>query len=55
MIKPLSSIPICSVCHNPIHLEAAKADEDGKPVHEDCYVQRLLASPHDPPGPQHTE
>ena len=55
MTKLLWTIPICSVCHNPINLETTKTDEDGKPVHEDCYVQHLLASLNDPPGPQHAE
>jgi hypothetical protein len=35
--------PICSVCQQPVRLETAKADENGKAVHEDCYLQRLMA------------
>ena len=54
MTKVLWTIPTCSVCHNPINIETTKTDEDGKPVHEDCHVQ-LLASLHDPPGPEHAE
>jgi hypothetical protein len=36
-------ILICSVCQKPIRLETAKSDENGKAVHEDCYLQRLMA------------
>ena len=46
---------ICSICNEPIRLETAKVDENGKAVHEDCYIKRLLASHRDPPNPQHTE
>jgi hypothetical protein len=46
--------PVCSICQQPIQLETSKTDEKGKPIHEDCYVQRLLASLQDPPNPQHT-
>jgi hypothetical protein len=45
--------PICSICQQPIKLETAKTDENGKPVHEHCYIHRLLAARHDPPAPQH--
>jgi len=36
--------PTCSVCKQSIRLETAKSDENGKPVHEDCYMTRLMAS-----------
>jgi len=29
--------------------------EDGKVVHEKCYVQRLVSAQNDPPDPHHTE
>lgn len=35
--------PICSVCKQPVRLETAKSDENGKAVHEDSYLQRLMA------------
>lgn len=35
--------PICSICKQPIRLETAKTDENGKAVHEDCYLQHLMA------------
>src|SRR5713101_9947604 len=35
----------CAIFGNPISLEDAKVSEDGKPVHEECYVAKLrLAS-----------
>jgi hypothetical protein len=31
----------CSICNKPVTLETALIDQDGKAVHEDCYVRRL--------------
>ena len=31
----------CSLCDKPVILEASKADEGGKAVHEECYVLNL--------------
>jgi hypothetical protein len=31
----------CPICNEPVKLETAKADEDGHPVHEDCYLDKL--------------
>ena len=31
----------CSICNEPVELETGKIDEDGKPVHEECYVQKV--------------
>jgi hypothetical protein len=46
----------CQICNEPIVLERDKyTDEDGKTVHENCYVQRLLSAENDPPDPHHTE
>jgi hypothetical protein len=47
----------CGVCQKPITLETTGicADEDGKAVHENCYIQRLLSSRNDPPNPNHAE
>jgi len=39
-----SSLPRCAICQQPVRLETAKTDEIGQPVHEDCYLQRLMAS-----------
>jgi hypothetical protein len=46
----------CSICNKPIDLQRDKyADEDGKIVHENCYIQRLMSKRNDPPNPHHTE
>jgi len=40
----------CEICGKPISLEESKATEDGKPVHEDCYVAKITHKaplPHD--------
>ena len=34
-------LPDCCICNNPVSLESSKTDEDGQPVHEDCYVLQL--------------
>jgi len=38
----------CAICGNPISLEDAKVTENGKPVHEECYVAKLRLGKHDP-------
>jgi predicted amidophosphoribosyltransferase len=35
--------PICSICGEPVNLQTATCDEHGKAVHEECYVQKILA------------
>jgi hypothetical protein len=46
----------CPICNQPIDLQRDKyADEDGKVVHENCYIHRLMSSQNDPPDPHHTE
>jgi len=49
------STPLCPICNKPLQLETSKTDENGRAVHEECYIKRLLASLQDPPSPQHTE
>jgi hypothetical protein len=35
----------CTICAKPVNLQAdLYADENGKAVHEDCYVKRLSNS-----------
>jgi hypothetical protein len=50
-----SSLPRCAICQQPVRLETAKSDERGQPVHEDCYLQRLMASLQYPPPPHHAQ
>jgi hypothetical protein len=33
--------PICPRCLEPVRLEDAKTDEDGRAIHEDCYYATL--------------
>jgi hypothetical protein len=54
--RPEGSSLTCALCHQPINLDRDRyADENGKIVHEDCYVKRLMSPRQDPPNPQHTE
>jgi len=34
-------LPLCSICNKPVDPETAVADQDGKPVHEECYVLKM--------------
>jgi hypothetical protein len=36
-----SSATLCRICNKPVPLEIAKADGDGKAIHEECYAQKL--------------
>jgi hypothetical protein len=35
----------CSICNKPVDLETAKTDENGKTVHEECYVFKQTLKP----------
>jgi hypothetical protein len=42
------NVPLCSLCKKPVELTTTNIDENGKPVHEECYVQsikRFLVEP----------
>ena len=33
---------LCRICHEPVSLKSdTVVDEDGKPVHENCYVKEI--------------
>ena len=32
--------PPCAICNEPVKLETAKADGEGRAVHEECYVEK---------------
>lgn len=34
----------CAICARSVTLELSKTDENGKAVHEDCYVRMTIAS-----------
>lgn len=33
---------LCAICEVPVKLERCKIDEDGEPVHDTCYVKKLV-------------
>jgi hypothetical protein len=40
-------LPACTICNRPVQLETSKTDENGRAVHEECYVlkiRRMLAT-----------
>jgi hypothetical protein len=42
----------CPICNQPIDLTKDRfANEGGKAVHENCYIQRVLLPRNDPPKP----
>ena len=42
---------LCAICFQPVDLKNSKNDEDGRPVHEDCYAMKM-ASLDKPKKPQ---
>jgi hypothetical protein len=34
----------CAICVKPVLLEDSKVSEDGQPIHEECYVAKLILS-----------
>ncbi len=54
MIPEISHL--CPICSKPVDLARDRyTNEDGKLVHERCYLKRLLSPENDPRGPQHAE
>jgi hypothetical protein len=43
MTPLLRATPTCWICGRPMELGSCKFDEHGQPVHEDCYVAKLVA------------
>jgi hypothetical protein len=44
MPKVLEFIPktqTCNICNKPVEPDIAVTDQDGKPVHEECYVLKV--------------
>ena len=35
------SAPTCRICGKPVPVETAKADSDGKAVHQECYALKV--------------
>lgn len=34
-------LPICLICREPVALESGKIDENGRPIHEECYLLKI--------------
>lgn len=34
-------LPVCPVCRRAVELERAKTDEQGRAIHEECYVEKM--------------
>ena len=34
-------IPVCGICDKPVPIETAKTDEDGRAMHEECYLLKI--------------
>ena len=35
---------LCAICFQPVDLTKCKTDEDGRPVHENCYSMKMAAT-----------
>ena len=40
LFQPTKGRYLCTICHEPLKIETAKTDEDGRAVHEQCYVDK---------------
>jgi len=40
----MSTEYVCSICGQPVSLSDDKTDDYGQPVHEDCYLKKLVAA-----------
>jgi len=43
MSTPVSHVPRCHLCNKLVPLEFAKTDENGRTVHEGCYLLKIRA------------
>jgi hypothetical protein len=41
MIVPTPHLLTCAICSQSIAVEESKISEDGKPVHSECYYQKV--------------
>jgi len=44
MTNPFILSITCSICHKPVKLETTTTDEQGKAIHEECYVQAVAGT-----------
>ena len=40
-----SRFPECGICHEPVDLRTAKTNDEGQPVHEECYAMKMKNNP----------
>jgi len=41
VVRDTFELTPCILCDNPVPLASSKTDEDGKAVHEECYLLRM--------------
>jgi hypothetical protein len=41
LIPKKPALPACPICNKEVLLETAKTDEDGRALHEECYLLKL--------------
>jgi hypothetical protein len=46
----ISYTPFCHFCNKPVKLEFAKTDEEGRTVHEGCYLLKVKVTAPVPPS-----
>jgi hypothetical protein len=45
MTTPVSYLPTCHICKKAVTLALAKTDEQGRSVHEGCYLLKVNPKP----------
>jgi hypothetical protein len=48
-LLPQRDLFLCLICNKEVCLEHASSNQEGKIVHESCYVQELTATTSPPP------
>jgi len=39
---PKVRLPRCPICNEAVEIETSKTDENGKAIHEECYVAKII-------------
>jgi hypothetical protein len=39
-LSPRRHFPICPICNEIVELTSSMTDDNGKAIHEDCYVEK---------------
>jgi hypothetical protein len=40
-----SRSPMCVICNEPVDPRTAKTNDEGQPVHEECYAMKMKNNP----------